>query len=94
VLKDAGYVVLGRMITAIEAQPLEGGPSAELALSDRIHVALEAEIDRLRGQMSDTVSVVLGVLDSSPAAMLRREHGRWESENEWPLINAADSCGT
>lgn len=94
VLKDASYVVLGRMLAVIEAQPLESGPDAEPAVSDRIRAGLEAEIDRLRGQMSDTVSVVLGVLDSSHAAMLRREHIRWESENEWRLINAADSCGT
>lgn len=92
VLKDAAYAVLGMLISAIEEQPLSGGSSA--ALSGRIRSFLDREIDGLRERLTYTVSDVLGVLSREHAAMLRREHGRWESASDWRLINAADPCET
>ncbi|SFC16612.1 B12-binding domain-containing radical SAM protein [Streptomyces aidingensis] len=94
VLKDAAYTVLGEMIRAVEDQAPGPGTGGEAALSGWIGTLLEAEIDRLRQRMDDTVTEVAGVLGPEHARMLRREHGRWTSTSGWELINAADPCGT
>ncbi|MGY4963601.1 B12-binding domain-containing radical SAM protein [Streptomyces sp. 900105245] len=91
VLKDAAYQVLGDLIAAIEQHDLEQ-PEQEQVLASRIEAALEERAGSLRGQMASTVREVTTYLTGEHAAMLAREHGRWEAAAGWQLINAGDSC--
>ncbi|MEY9840526.1 radical SAM protein [Streptacidiphilus sp. EB103A] len=94
VLKDAAYAVLGDMITAIEAWPLQPPAGGEDGLSQRIRVLLEDRIEVLRGHMAAVVDEVGARLPAGHAGTLRREHARWAGATGWTLINAADPCGT
>lgn len=94
VLKDAAFLVLGEMIAALESRALQTAPEAQSELSERLRAVLEVQIDAVRGRMASAVEEVGAHLRGEHAAMLFREHGRWESAAGWQLINAADPCGT
>lgn len=94
VLKDGSYTVLGEMIQAVEAEPLEVTAGAEKRLSAHVGTILDRQINRLRCRMDGTVQEVARVLHCEHSQTLHREHERWQSASGWQLINAADPCGT
>ncbi|MFI0742772.1 B12-binding domain-containing radical SAM protein [Streptomyces sp. NPDC021100] len=94
VLKDAAFTVLGGMITAAGSEPATRLPGRATVLEQRIRTLLDAEVESLRERMAKTVFDVTRLLPPPHAETLRLEHRRWDLQDQWRLINAADPCGT
>jgi radical SAM superfamily enzyme YgiQ (UPF0313 family) len=93
VLKDAAYVVLGRMLGLV-ADFAGATPEHAGAMDGGLRGMAQEELERLRDRMGPAVREVLGGLEEGHAVILRRELGRWLAADGWTLINAADPCGT
>jgi hypothetical protein len=91
-IKDAAFALLGRMLTlTAEASP----SSPDVDRFDRaLNAAMDDHLRRLRVVLTATIDGLLLNLPAEAAAVLRREHGRWEQAQAWRLINSADACGT
>ncbi|MBX6767632.1 MAG: radical SAM protein, partial [Actinomadura rubrobrunea] len=94
VFKDAAHRVLGGMIEAISACSVADQEANREALSSRIRELLERELDCLRDRLDDPLAQVANALPAEHMRVLQREYDRWGQATGWPLINAADPCGT
>ncbi len=86
--------MLGDLIAAIEAQPLDAGTAREDAMGARVDVLVEERLALLRDVLVATVHDLLPRLATRHADLLGREHRRWARTTGRMLINAADSCGS
>ncbi|WP_055752538.1 MULTISPECIES: hypothetical protein [Frankia] len=86
--------MLGDLIAAIEAQPLDAGTAHEDAMGARVDVLVEERLALLRDVLVATVHDLLPRLATRHADLLGREHRRWARTTGWMLINAADSRGS
>lgn len=98
VIKEAAFALLTRMLAIVTDTPAQLDAPVDTADVERFDTALRAAMDdqlgRLAEGMAATISRLAPDLPADAAAVLQREHRRWERTEGWRLINTADPCGT
>ncbi|MCP2259763.1 hypothetical protein LX15_003472 [Streptoalloteichus tenebrarius] len=91
-LKNAAYLLLGRMIEALgRADALA---EDHTALEAGCQAIAEAMIRDLHAELEPAITALLDDLPPRHSTLLEHEHDGWRTTSTWKLINVADPCGT
>ncbi len=94
VVKEAAYIVLGRMLGLIAGLSPKPECADPAMLDARLQTMADTEFARLQDRMEPVAAQIYKGLPGEPAVLLRAEFSRWSASDGWTLINAGDSCGT
>jgi hypothetical protein len=89
VVKDAAYLLLGDMLTAIHAHDLHHRDPA--ALRSTITAAMDSRHGHLTRTLARAVRETTRALPTVAAQTLTTEHHRWRHTTGWNLINDAEA---
>jgi hypothetical protein len=93
-IKDAAFAVFTQMIDLIDHFPEAPDDSKHARLAAELTSVLDVQLNELHAGMTSAVRRVSAELPLDAAALLEREHRRWEAAADWQLINTADPCGS